>query len=127
MRIFLMQRWSAVALVIFLTLHMVVVHYPPGHIDVNRVLERLDDPVWKAIDIAFLAAVLVHALTRRVYGDHRPGAVQHIPAGAGLGFGGGRGAAVCLRHADDPGVLRAERLTDRCLSARIFAWLPSAG
>jgi len=63
MRIFLMQRWSAVALVIFLTLHMVVVHYPPGHIDVNRVLERLDDPVWKAIDIIFLLAVLVHALT----------------------------------------------------------------
>ena len=63
MRIFLMQRWSAVALLVFLTLHMVVVHYPPGHIDVNRVLERLDDPLWKAIDIAFLVAVLVHALT----------------------------------------------------------------
>jgi len=63
MRTFLMQRWSAVALLIFLTLHMVVVHYPPGHIDVDRVLERLDDPLWKAIDIAFLAAVLIHALT----------------------------------------------------------------
>ena len=32
--------------------HMVVVHYPPGHIDVSRVLERLDDPLWKAVDIA---------------------------------------------------------------------------
>ncbi|MEB2287681.1 MAG: hypothetical protein OZ934_06200 [Anaerolineae bacterium] len=63
MRIFLMQRWSAVALLVFLTLHMVVVHYPPGHIDVDRVLERLDDPLWKAIDIAFLVAVLTHALT----------------------------------------------------------------
>ncbi|GAB4411090.1 MAG: hypothetical protein Kow00106_05180 [Anaerolineae bacterium] len=63
MRIFLMQRWSAVALLFFLTLHMVVVHYPPGHITVDRVLERLDDPLWKAIDIAFLAAVLIHALT----------------------------------------------------------------
>ncbi|MEP0761688.1 MAG: hypothetical protein HRF48_03030 [Chloroflexota bacterium] len=63
MRIFLMQRWSAVALLVFLTLHMVVVHYPPGHIDVDRVLERLDDPLWKAIDIAFLVAVLVHALS----------------------------------------------------------------
>ncbi|MEW6578636.1 MAG: hypothetical protein AB1435_05515 [Chloroflexota bacterium] len=63
MRIFLMQRWSAVALLVFLTLHMVVVHYPPGHIDVSRVLERLDDPLWKAIDIAFLVAVLTHALT----------------------------------------------------------------
>ena len=63
MRIFLMQRWSAVALLVFLTLHMVVVHYPPGHIDVSRVLERLDNPLWKAIDIAFLVAVLTHALT----------------------------------------------------------------
>jgi succinate dehydrogenase hydrophobic anchor subunit len=63
MRIFLMQRLSAVALVLFLTLHMVVVHYPPGHIDVNRVLERVDDPLWKAIDIAFLFCVLVHALS----------------------------------------------------------------
>lgn len=62
MRIFLMQRWSAVALLVFLTLHMVVVHYPPGHIDVDRVLERLDDPLWKAIDLAFLVAVLIHAL-----------------------------------------------------------------
>ncbi len=63
MRIFLMQRWSAVALLVFLTLHMVVVHYPPGHIDVDRVLERLDDPLWKAIDIAFLVAVLTHSLS----------------------------------------------------------------
>jgi len=63
MRIFLMQRWSAVALLVFLTLHMIVVHYPPGHIDVNRVLERLENPLWKAIDIAFLIAVLTHALT----------------------------------------------------------------
>jgi len=63
MRIFVMQRLSAIALLVFLTLHMVVVHYPPGHIDVDRVLERLDDPLWKAIDIAFLFFVLMHALT----------------------------------------------------------------
>ncbi len=62
MRIFLLQRWTAIALLFFLTLHMVVVHYPPGHINVDRVLERLDNPLWKAIDIAFLAAVLTHAL-----------------------------------------------------------------
>lgn len=62
MRIFLLQRWTAIALLVFLTLHMVVVHYPPGHLNVDRVLERLDNPLWKAIDIAFLAAVLIHAL-----------------------------------------------------------------
>ena len=63
MRIFIIQRISAIALVIFLTLHMIVVHYPPGHIDFSRVLDRLADPLWKAIDIAFLVAALSHALT----------------------------------------------------------------
>jgi len=62
MRIFIIQRISAIALVIFLTLHMIVVHYPPGHIDFSRVLDRLADPLWKAIDIAFLVAALSHAL-----------------------------------------------------------------
>lgn len=62
MRIFIIQRISAMALVVFLSLHMIVVHYPPGHLDFSRVLERLADPLWKAIDIAFLAAVLFHAL-----------------------------------------------------------------
>ncbi len=63
MRLFLMQRWSAVALIVFLTLHMIVVHYPPGHIDFSRVIERLADPTWKVIDILFLLAAVVHGLT----------------------------------------------------------------
>jgi succinate dehydrogenase / fumarate reductase membrane anchor subunit len=62
MRIFIWQRISAIALVIFLTIHMIVLHYPPFHIDFSRVVERLDQPLWKAIDIAFLFFVLVHAL-----------------------------------------------------------------
>jgi succinate dehydrogenase hydrophobic anchor subunit len=63
MRIFQMQRISAIALVIFLTIHMIVVHYPPFHIDFSRILERLADPLWKGIDIVFLFFVLMHALT----------------------------------------------------------------
>jgi succinate dehydrogenase / fumarate reductase membrane anchor subunit len=63
MRIFQMQRLSAIALVVFLTIHMIVVHYPPFHIDFSRIVERMADPLWKGIDIAFLFAVLVHALT----------------------------------------------------------------
>ena len=63
MRIFQMQRISAIALVIFLTIHMIVVHYPPFHIDFNRIVERLADPLWKGIDIVFLFFVLMHALT----------------------------------------------------------------
>lgn len=62
MRVFQMQRISAIALIVFLTLHMVVVHYPPFHIDFSRIIERLANPVWKAIDVAFLFFVLVHAL-----------------------------------------------------------------
>jgi succinate dehydrogenase hydrophobic anchor subunit len=63
MRVFITQRLTAVALVLFMTLHMIVVHYPPGHLDFNRVIERLASPVWKGIDILFLLAVLLHALT----------------------------------------------------------------
>jgi succinate dehydrogenase hydrophobic anchor subunit len=62
MYIFLMQRISAIALLVFLTIHMIVVHYPPFHIDFSQIIQRMDQPIWKAIDIAFLFAVLVHAL-----------------------------------------------------------------
>jgi succinate dehydrogenase hydrophobic anchor subunit len=62
MRVFQMQRISAIALLIFLAIHMVVVHYPPFHIDFSRIIERLGQPLWKAIDIGFLFFVLMHAL-----------------------------------------------------------------
>ena len=63
MRVFQMQRISAIALLVFLTLHMIVVHYPPFHIDFSRILARMGQPLWKAIDVAFLFFVLMHALT----------------------------------------------------------------
>ena len=63
MRLFQLQRISAVALLVFLTIHMMVLHYPPFHIDFSRILERMADPLWKALDIAFLFFVLVHALS----------------------------------------------------------------
>ena len=62
MRVFQMQRISAIALLVFLTIHMIVVHYPPFHIDFSRIVERMANPLWKAIDIAFLFFVLIHAL-----------------------------------------------------------------
>ena len=62
MRVFQMQRWSAIALLIFLTIHMVVVHYPPFHIDFSRIVDRMGQPLWKAIDVGFLFFVLMHAL-----------------------------------------------------------------
>ncbi len=63
MRMFQIQRVSAVALLFFLTIHMIVVHYPPFHIDFSRILERMAQPLWKAIDVAFLFFVLLHALS----------------------------------------------------------------
>jgi len=62
MRVFRMQRISAVALIVFMTIHMIVVHYPPFHIDFSRIVERMSQPLWQAIDIAFLFFVLMHAL-----------------------------------------------------------------
>jgi succinate dehydrogenase hydrophobic anchor subunit len=62
MRVFTMQRVSAIALIIFMTIHMVVVHYPPFHIDFSRIAVRMAEPLWQAIDIAFLFFVLMHAL-----------------------------------------------------------------
>ena len=62
MRVFTMQRISAVALIVFMTMHMIVVHYPPFHIDFSRIAVRMADPLWQAIDIAFLFFVLMHAL-----------------------------------------------------------------
>lgn len=63
MRVFQMQRISAIALLVFLTIHMIVVHYPPFHIDFSRIIDRMGQPLWKAIDIAFLFFVLMHALS----------------------------------------------------------------
>jgi succinate dehydrogenase hydrophobic anchor subunit len=63
MRVFIMQRISAIALLVFLTIHMIVVHYPPFHVDFSRILVRMEQPLWKAIDIVFLFFVLIHALT----------------------------------------------------------------
>ena len=62
MRLFQMQRISAIALLVFLTIHMIVVHYPPFHVDFSRIIDRMANPVWKAIDIAFLFFELMHAL-----------------------------------------------------------------
>lgn len=63
MRIFQIQRITAVALLVFMTIHMIVVHYPPFHIDFSIIAQRMVNPVWKVIEILFLLSVLLHALT----------------------------------------------------------------
>ena len=63
MRIFQIQRVTAVALLVFMTIHMVVVHYPPFHIDFSIIAQRMANPMWKAIEILFLLSVLLHGLS----------------------------------------------------------------
>ena len=63
MRIFQIQRVTAVALLVFMTIHMVVVHYPPFHIDFSIIAQRMANPIWKVIEILFLFTVLLHGLT----------------------------------------------------------------
>jgi succinate dehydrogenase hydrophobic anchor subunit len=90
MRVFQMQRISAIALLIFLAIHMVVVHYPPFHIDFSRIIDRLGQPLWKAIDIGFLFFVLMHALAGAyvVLTDlQRINRVRRILAGAAIVLG----------------------------------------
>ena len=63
MRIFQIQRITAVALLVFMTIHMIVVHYPPFHIDFSIIAQRMVNPVWKVIEILFLLSVLLHGLS----------------------------------------------------------------
>lgn len=71
MRVWQLQRLSAIGLIIFLTIHMVFLHYVPGpnqfgmpfDVDFESIIWRMGQPIWKAIDIAFLFCVLVHAIT----------------------------------------------------------------
>jgi len=65
MRIFQIQRITAVALLVFMTIHMIVVHYPPFHIDFSIIAQRMVNPVWKVIEILFLLSVLMHGLAPR--------------------------------------------------------------
>ena len=90
MRVFQMQRISAIALLIFLAIHMIVVHYPPFHIDFSRIIDRMGQPLWKAIDIGFLFFVLMHALAGAyvVLTDlQRINRVRRVLAGAAIVLG----------------------------------------
>ncbi|MFQ6015771.1 MAG: succinate dehydrogenase, hydrophobic membrane anchor protein, partial [Anaerolineae bacterium] len=57
-----LQRITAVLLILYLLAHMWVLHYPPYDITFQTVLDRLMSPAWKLFDITFLAVVLFHAL-----------------------------------------------------------------
>jgi succinate dehydrogenase hydrophobic anchor subunit len=58
-----LQRISAIGLVVFLFLHMIVMHYPPRELNYSNILDQMENPLWKGIEISFLFFVMVHALT----------------------------------------------------------------
>jgi len=63
MKIFIIQRVSAVALVIFMTLHMVVVHFPVRDLEFGEVFaNRMSQPIWQGMYVLFLMTVLIHGL-----------------------------------------------------------------
>ena len=63
MKIFIIQRVTAVALVFFMTLHMVVVHFPVRNLTSQEVfVQRMSQPIWQGMYVFFLLAVLMHGL-----------------------------------------------------------------
>lgn len=58
----LLQRLSAIVLLVMLFLHVALSHFPPRELDFGDVLTRLQYPGWKAFYVVFLAVVLYHAL-----------------------------------------------------------------
>jgi succinate dehydrogenase hydrophobic anchor subunit len=57
-----LQRISAIGLVVFLFLHMIIMHYPPRELNYSNILDQMQTPLWKGIEISFLFFVIVHAL-----------------------------------------------------------------
>lgn len=63
MKIFQIQRITAVALLLFLFMHIVLMHYPPRELEYSLIVEYMQYPAWKAIESLFLLSALLHALT----------------------------------------------------------------
>ena len=75
-----LQRVTGAFLLLALLTHFWVLHFFPSHhgeITFNSVMERLQNPAWKAFDLLFLVCALYHALNGAtlVVHDyvHRPG------------------------------------------------------
>ena len=58
----LLQRLSAVLLLVFMFVHLLASHFPARDITFNDTLSRLVSTEWKLFYVAFLAVVLYHAM-----------------------------------------------------------------
>jgi succinate dehydrogenase hydrophobic membrane anchor protein len=63
MKIFQIQRITAVALLLFLFMHIILMHYPPRDLEYSNIVAYMQYPAWKVIESLFLLSVLLHALT----------------------------------------------------------------
>lgn len=63
MKIFQVQRITAVALLLFMFMHIILMHYPPREMEYSNIVLYMQSPVMKVIESLFLLSVLLHALT----------------------------------------------------------------
>ena len=65
MKIFRIQRISAVLLLFFFVMHIVIMHYgfPLQEVNYENTINRMESPIWKGIEIAFLFSVVLHGLS----------------------------------------------------------------
>ncbi|MEN8242837.1 MAG: succinate dehydrogenase, hydrophobic membrane anchor protein [Chloroflexota bacterium] len=63
MKIFQVQRITAVALLLFMFMHIIVMHYPPREMEYSNIVYLMQFPGMKVIESLFLLSVLLHALT----------------------------------------------------------------
>jgi succinate dehydrogenase hydrophobic membrane anchor protein len=62
MKIFQVQRLTAVALLLFLFMHIILMHYPPREMEYSNIVLYMQSPLMKVVESLFLFSVLVHAL-----------------------------------------------------------------
>jgi succinate dehydrogenase hydrophobic membrane anchor protein len=63
MKIFQIQRITAVALLLFMFMHIILMHYPPREMEYSNIVLLMEYPAMKVIESLFLLSVLLHALT----------------------------------------------------------------
>lgn len=63
MKIFQVQRITAVALLLFMFMHIILMHYPPREMEYSNIALLMQYPAMKVIESLFLLSVLLHALS----------------------------------------------------------------
>ena len=62
MRVHQIQRITAIALLLFMFMHIIIMHYPPREMSYSNIVLLMEYPVMKVVESLFLLSVLLHAL-----------------------------------------------------------------